>query len=214
MRLSTLISVAMNLLLPFLFILTHQIHGSQEISKRIFDLYYSFINETLITSSYQDNIIIHTINSTFLGGQVANVTSGEFKSASTALTKIKDTGKKSYEKHKWNKRMKLNYWNGFTKPLQSTNGSFLPLIHLDRYDADVSLSESTINLPIDVYDNWTEVRNTIQWTKGLDKAFIENYDSNEDNIFWQYIGTPQGVMRTFPATYISAKDQVTACFLF
>ena len=72
----------------------------------------------------------------------------------------------------------------------------------------MSLTESAINLPLDVYDNWTEVRNTIQWTQGLDEAFVKNHAKKADNIFWQYIGTPEGVMRTFPATYIPAKDQV------
>ena len=97
------------------------------------------------------------------------------------------------------------YWDGFTNPITAANGSELPLIYQERYKGSVSLTQSAINLPVNVFENWTDVKNTIQWTRGLNRAFEDNYLHNSDNIYWQYIGTPQGALRSYPATYIGEK---------
>ena len=179
-----------------------------EVSQRIFDYFRSFIDSNIITEIYEENTYRSKLDTHALGEYVGQITGKEFDRARTALRNIHNRAVKSYKKHKWNKKMKLHYWDGFTDPMISNNGTLIRLNHLERYSAAVSLTESSINIPTDVYDNWTEVRNTIQWTQGLDKAFIENNDKHSDTIFWQYIGTPEGVMRTYPATNIPATEQI------
>ena len=42
-------------------------------------------------------------------------------------------------------------------------------------------------------------RNTIQWSETMGEVFMKNYQEHSEYLVWQYIGTPQGVMRTYPA---------------
>ena len=181
---------------------------NQIVSDRLFTYFNSYIDTGIIQDVYESESYRYKVDTHSLGTYVSKVTGAEFDNALEALKYIQKTGSRAYKRHKWDKLINFTYWDGFTDPLVSNNGTELNLEHSKRYDADVSMFQSAINLPLDVYDNWTEVRNTIQWTQRLDKAFIENQQSKGDNIFWQYIGTPQGVMRTYPATYISAKDQI------
>ena len=181
---------------------------NSDVSDRLFTYFRTFIDPDIIAKLYENYTYRTEIDTHKLGDHVGLTTGNEFNDAFVALKNIQQRTIKSYKKHKWDKDLDYQYWDGFTHPMKSNNGTQLTLVHSDRYQADVSMSESAINLPLDVYDNWTEVRNTIQWTTGLDKAFIQNNDKKADNIFWQYIGTPQGVMRTYPATYIPAKDQI------
>ena len=195
-------------LLFLLHLLPHLSSSNPEISARLFTYFRSFLDSDVIVSAYESNTYRADVDTHSLGNFVGQVTGKEFNDAFEALQNIQRRAAKSYKNHKWNKNMRYLYWDGFTHPLKSNNGSKLKLEHSERYQADVNLNESAINLPLDVYDNWTDVRNTLQWTKHLDTAFIENHAKKADNIFWQYIGTPQGVMRTYPATFIPAKDQV------
>ena len=59
---------------------------------------------------------------------------------------------RSYEKHKWDNSMRYDYWDGFTHPLKSTNGSDLPLAHSDRYQVKHLLLLrkviTTVNMPL------------------------------------------------------------------
>ena len=199
------------MLLPLLLLTLHSIQPSLSgdvISNKLFSLFNSVIDIEKIVKTYEEQTQRQFINTHELGEYVGSVTGGEFNEAFLALKHIKDTAKDAYDNHVWNNNMSNVYYDGFTNPLISSLGTQLPLFYEERYSANVSLKNSAINLPLDVYDNWTEVRNTIQWTEVLNQAFTNNYAKNSDNIFWQYIGTPQGVMRTFPATYIGRSRYI------
>ena len=75
--------------------------------------------------------------------------------------------------------------------------------HTSNFKRRVSVSNSSLVIPIDVYYNWTEVRETILWTAGMDKTFKANWSPNKTGsaTTLQYIGTPHGVMRTYPSYY-------------
>ena len=70
---------------------------------------------------------------------------------------------------------------------------FTPRTHKDRpisyhqtanFKREVSVTNSSLVLPLDVYYNWTEVRETILWTANMDKAFKENWSPNLVNQYF------------------------------
>ncbi|KAL5257658.1 hypothetical protein ACHWQZ_G012542 [Mnemiopsis leidyi] len=72
-----------------------------------------------------------------------------------------------------------------------------------NFKRKVSVSNSSVVIPTDVYYNWPEVRETILWTANMDRAFKANWSPNLTGsaTTLQYIGTPHGVMRTYPSYY-------------
>ena len=47
-----------------------------------------------------------------------------------------------------------------------------------NFKRNVSIVTSSLVLPIDVYYNWTSVRETILWTEGMDDTFKRNWSPN------------------------------------
>ena len=61
----------------------------------------------------------------------------------------------------------------------------------------VNLSHSFVQVPTDVFDGSKEIIRTAQFTKGLDKVFIENY-KHDATCAWQYFGSYTGLWRNYP----------------
>lgn len=59
--------------------------------------------------------------------------------------------------------------------------------------------ESSVFLPVDVFDKDGNLTRMIHRTKGLDRAFLANY-RHEPTIGWQYFCNSSGLFRHFPAT--------------
>ena len=180
-----------------------------DVKIKLVEMFHEVINADVIQSAYKEKTKSVQADQEQLISHVAGVTTTEFSEASTAIRNIQTTAKESYLEHKWSHDLENSFWDAFTDPISSTNGSHLNVTWIDRYKGNVSLSDSAVNLPIDVFPNWTDVKNTIQWTKGLNRAFTENYHSKPVNIFWQYLGTPQGIMRSYPASFIEDKQRFT-----
>ena len=74
---------------------------------------------------------------------------------------------------------------------------------LSNFKRPVSVTNSSLVIPIDVYYNWTKVRETILWTARMDPNFIANWAPNQTGsaTTLQYLGTPHGVMRTYPSYF-------------
>ena len=172
--------------------------GAGKMGGAVRRLFERVVNDTLITSAYLNLTTEIPLNHSALIKHIADLASEEFNEAFTAIKNLRDAGKSSYLNHSWSTNNTNNYWNSFTHPLRSTNGSYLDLEYDERYKDYVSYNYSVVNIPVDVFENWTEVKNTIQWTKNMNKMFIANQQSRPHNIYWQYIGTPQGVMRFYP----------------
>lgn len=176
---------------------------------RLLELFHKVIDVDVIQQAYEQRTRGIKADHEEIINHVAGVTTTEFSEASTAIRNIQKTAKESYLEHRWAQELNNSFWDAFKNPISSTNGSHLPVTWIDRYKGNVSLSNSAVNLPIDVFPNWTDVKNTIQWTKGLNRAFTENYHSKPVNIFWQYLGTPQGIMRSYPGSFIEEKQRFT-----
>eukprot|EP00116_Pleurobrachia_bachei_P006129 sb/3466391/ len=184
-------------------------NDTTSIGARIDALFREAINFEVVKDLYTNHSRVFQVNHTELVDFIANTTEQEFMEASRAIRHIRDSARESYEEHEWSAGINNSFWDGFTSPIQSTDGTFLATNWSERYNDNVSMSESAIILPINVFSNWTDVKNTIQWTKKLNEAFVENYLQRPENIYWQYIGTPQGALRSFPAAFIQEKEKDT-----
>ena len=69
----------------------------------------------------------------------------------------------------------------------------------------INRNESTIQVPINVYKQEIAMNMTAYWTEALDNQFKKNYDQDED-LFWQYFCSSNGLFRRYPAAYWSAPD--------
>jgi len=47
-----------------------------------------------------------------------------------------------------------------------------------NFKRKVSITNSSLVLPLDVYYNWSEVRETILWTEKMDEVFKTNWSPN------------------------------------
>ena len=48
-----------------------------------------------------------------------------------------------------------------------------------NFKREVSVANSSLVLPLDVYYNWSEVRETILWTASMDEVFMTNWSPNK-----------------------------------
>lgn len=73
----------------------------------------------------------------------------------------------------------------------------------ENFKREVSIMNSSLVLPVDVYYNWSDVRETILWTASMDTVFKANWSPNLTGsaTLLQYIGSPHGVMRAYPSYY-------------
>jgi hypothetical protein len=64
----------------------------------------------------------------------------------------------------------------------------------------INRNKSAVQVPINVYKQDMAINMTAYWTEDLDEHFKKNYD--EDNeLFWQYFCSTQGLFRRYPAAY-------------
>ena len=52
---------------------------------------------------------------------------------------------------------------------------------------------------------FSQVVNAIDWSKGLDHVFIDNYN-RDPSLSWQYFGSSTGFMRQYPAIKWMTSD--------
>ena len=68
-----------------------------------------------------------------------------------------------------------------------------------RYSTEfnVNTNNSFVQVPTEIFRNHTTILNEINWSRGLDEVFKQNYQRNP-TLQWQYIGKETGVMRSYP----------------
>ncbi len=71
----------------------------------------------------------------------------------------------------------------------------------------INRNRSTLQVPINVFKQDIAINMTAFWTELLDEQFKKNYD-NDNELFWQYFCSTQGLFRRYPAAYwsVSQKD--------
>ncbi|KAH7642485.1 voltage-dependent calcium channel subunit alpha-2/delta-3-like [Dermatophagoides farinae] len=79
------------------------------------------------------------------------------------------------------------------------NYQSLALSHHPNFeDSKVNLQHSAIHVPINVYEQASDIQNDIKWTETLAETFINNlaYDSS---LSWQFFCSSKGFLREYPA---------------
>ncbi|XP_077987159.1 voltage-dependent calcium channel subunit alpha-2/delta-1-like [Glandiceps talaboti] len=74
----------------------------------------------------------------------------------------------------------------------------LTVANSTQFGQAVNMTASVVHIPTDIYDGDPRILNGINWTSGLDEVFVENYKKDTD-LIWQYFGSSEGFMRTYPA---------------
>ena len=68
----------------------------------------------------------------------------------------------------------------------------------------INAKKSNVQVPVNVYKQDIAINMTAYWTEELDKEFSKNYD-NDNELFWQYFCSTQGLFRRYPAAYWSVN---------
>ena len=77
----------------------------------------------------------------------------------------------------------------------------------------INSKKSNVQVPVNVYKQDMAINMTAYWTEELDKEFSKNYD-NDNELFWQYFCSTQGLFRRYPAAYWSGiKNDFFDCRL-
>ena len=66
----------------------------------------------------------------------------------------------------------------------------------------INRNRSTVQVPINVFKQDIAINMTAYWTEALDEQFKRNYDADNE-LFWQYFCSTQGLFRRYPAAYWS-----------
>ncbi len=77
----------------------------------------------------------------------------------------------------------------------------------------INSKKSNVQVPVNVYKQDIAINMTAYWTEELDKEFSKNYDTDNE-LFWQYFCSTQGLFRRYPAAYWSGiKNDFFDCRL-
>jgi voltage-dependent calcium channel alpha-2/delta-3 len=82
-----------------------------------------------------------------------------------------------------------------TKP----NASVMELSYHPNFgDVKVNTYESVVHVPVNVWEQGSEIMNSIAWSDGLTPVFRNNL-AYDPNLNWQFFGSNEGFLRLFPA---------------
>ncbi|OAF67808.1 hypothetical protein A3Q56_04464, partial [Intoshia linei] len=83
------------------------------------------------------------------------------------------------------------------KNLHKLNSSNFDLVKRKKFfNLSVSIHQSTVHLPVTVYEKAQHILNIARWTSNLDKIFVIN--NKEKTTRWQYFCTTSGLYRIYP----------------
>ncbi|XP_053376800.1 voltage-dependent calcium channel subunit alpha-2/delta-2-like [Mercenaria mercenaria] len=107
--------------------------------------------------------------------------------------------------HKWKNNIKKSELECLKSKEIMDNDS--RLVYSERFKQKIIPNNSSVHIPVEIYDGDIEILNGLEWSAALDKVFIENYNKDPE-ILWQYFGSQSGFMRTLPASRWDTGDEV------
>lgn len=125
-----------------------------------------------------------------------------FRNKSSSLKKLVKKAEEAYCKYKYDKNLKIgeiDYPN--SKDLDKyLNKSGIKLEYNSTFRSEISFNRSVIHVPTDVFDGASKIVNGIEWTSALESVF-EGNRHEDPSLSWQYFGSDEGFMRTYPARH-------------
>lgn len=125
-----------------------------------------------------------------------------FRNKSSSLKKLVKKAEEAYCKYKYDKNLKISeidYPN--SKDLDKyLNKSGIKLEYNSTFRSEISFNRSVIHVPTDVFDGASKIVNGIEWTSALESVF-EGNRHEDPSLSWQYFGSDEGFMRTYPARH-------------
>ncbi|XP_070573323.1 voltage-dependent calcium channel subunit alpha-2/delta-3-like isoform X4 [Ptychodera flava] len=105
--------------------------------------------------------------------------------------------------------MLINDWNNQSQRYElhdGLGGEFILIADEHFNDIQVNISESTVQVPTNVYNREETVLRDILFTEELDKVFKLNYDADQ-TLTWQYFGSYTGFFRNYPGIKWSPDEK-------
>lgn len=125
-----------------------------------------------------------------------------FRNKSSSLKKLVKKAEEAYCKYKYDQNLKISeidYPN--SKDLDKyLNKSGIKLEYNSTFRSEISFNRSVIHVPTDVFDGASKIVNGIEWTSALESVF-EGNRHEDPSLSWQYFGSDEGFMRTYPARH-------------
>ncbi|XP_033096917.1 voltage-dependent calcium channel subunit alpha-2/delta-3-like isoform X2 [Anneissia japonica] len=149
------------------------------------------------------SLTVKKINGTKMVLDIAEKIENMLNNKVEAVEKLVDAAEQANLAHEYNESIEYKYFNALQINQKTEDGQYLPLggnftlTPDDHFNDDVNLTQSTVQVPTNVYNMGTEVLNHIQFTAELDQQFVENY-ADDPTLTWQYFGSKTGFFRNFP----------------
>lgn len=116
-----------------------------------------------------------------------------------AVKRITETVEQVMMSHEYEPKLGVTFRYNNAKTLNQKGGPTIELVKNPHfYNIPVNTSNSSIHVPINVYNKAPDVVNAIKWSGHLNYIFESNY-LLDPSLSWQYFGSSTGFLRQYPA---------------
>merc|ERR1712223_1639134 len=85
------------------------------------------------------------------------------------------------------------------------------LNYSEHFKQEIYTQTSGVQIPIEIYEGYPNILNSIAWTKNLDETFKANSEKYP-GIYWQTFGSQEGILRVYPASKWQTVDDMPDLF--
>eukprot|EP00057_Strongylocentrotus_purpuratus_P002955 XP_003725588.1 PREDICTED: voltage-dependent calcium channel subunit alpha-2/delta-3 isoform X1 [Strongylocentrotus purpuratus] len=181
---------------------------ADELGRRLYNLSRTYSGSDVVHEQYsnEQNIEIVPVDGVELVRDMAHQMETMLQDKAKAVERIVQAAEEGFLNHDYDNATEFTYYNAI---LINSNATTSPDLEKDiRKDLDVTpdshfenipinTSIAAIQVPTNVYNQGTEVLNSIEATELLDTTYRENYQ-NDPTLTWQFFGSRTGYFRLYP----------------
>ena len=113
-----------------------------------------------------------------------------FRAKTEALKKIKQKAEEEKKKYTGKDNKKCDYLNMHT--INASDPYLMKIYPPFSKTIKVNISRSFVHVPTNVYACRSDILDAVEWTRGLDETFTQNYNESNGTILYQYYGDQTG----------------------
>ncbi|XP_078676554.1 voltage-dependent calcium channel subunit alpha-2/delta-1-like isoform X2 [Branchiostoma floridae x Branchiostoma belcheri] len=142
---------------------------------------------------------LQTINGTQLIQTSTNKMASSIAVRTKALKSLSEAAEAAVANHNYNQSIKVSdvpYYSA----MDGNPDHRLPGLTEDKWlGGQTNRTNSSIHIPVNIYEQDAHVLNVISWSSHLDSVFIDNWQQNQEKLPWQAFASQTGVFRMYPA---------------
>ncbi|XP_066283523.1 voltage-dependent calcium channel subunit alpha-2/delta-1-like isoform X1 [Branchiostoma lanceolatum] len=147
----------------------------------------------------QGRLSLQTINGTKLIETSTNEMANSIAVRTKALKSLSEAAENAVANHNYNQSIKVAdvpYYSA----MDGIPEHRLPGLSSDKWlGGQTNRTNSSIHIPVNIYEQDAHVLNVIAWSSHLDSVFIDNWQQNQEKLPWQAFASQTGVFRMYPA---------------